>query len=145
MGKSIFQMYETSEQAENEGQWLNYGPGPNGKDQRVLVARMGPSNKKFSVAYERFTREFGKQMDVNSLEDETVRAATAHIMADTVVLDWDNVCGRDGKPIPYSKTAVYDLLLELHEFMQDLILEARRRENFLAVQDVTDAGKSETS
>lgn len=140
MAKSIYKVFKTSTQAENNGQWFNYGEGPTGRDQRILLARMGPSNKRFSAAYERFQREFGRQVDSGTLANETARAAMVEMMADSIVLNWEGICDENGQELPYSRENVIKVLTDLPEFFHELRDLASKREHYLEQQDREDAG-----
>jgi hypothetical protein len=140
MGKGIYEVFETSLEAENEGQWCDYGEGPSGKKQRILLARMAPSNKKFQAAYDRFQREYGRQSDAGTLANDTARAAMIVMMADSIILQWEGFCDRDGVEMPYCKENVIKLLTDLPDFFTEMREQASGRENFLKIQDVADAG-----
>lgn len=140
MGKSIYEAFKTDATAENEGQWFNYGPGPSGKDQRFLLARMSRSNRRYMAGIQRLHSEYGRQVDAGTIADEVAYPALLRIFCTTVLLDWEGICGESGEELAYSSDAAVMLLTELPDLYQELQSLAQARENFLQQQKEDDAG-----
>lgn len=139
-GKSIYEVFKTSTQAENEGQWFNYGPGPSGRDQRFLLARMSRSNKAYTAAVQRMHSAYGKQIEAGTLADETAFEVLLDVFCSCVLLDWDGIFGPDGKEIAFSKNAAVQLMTDLPDLYQELQALAQKREHYLEKQKEEDAG-----
>lgn len=62
--------------------------------------------------------------------EERIRA-NAEIIADGILRGWgDDVEDIEGKPLPYSREAAIELLIDDPELADGLLSEARRNENF---------------
>jgi hypothetical protein len=139
-GKSIYEAFKTSEQAENEGQWFNYGPGPLGSDQRFLLARTSRANKRYTEAIRRMSEKYGQQIEAKTLSDDVAFEMMLKIFCTTVLIDWDGIAGPDGNELPYSVDAAVMLMRDLPDLYADLQANAGSREHYLQKQLEADAG-----
>jgi hypothetical protein len=140
MSKSIYDAFETSEAAENEGQWFNYGPGPLGEDQRFLLARMARSNKRYTRAVQNFSDRYDRQMQAKTLSEEVAYEAMLDIFCTTVLLDWSGITTRSGEPLPFSVQAAKELMHSLPDLYADLQALAQSREHYRQALNEEDAG-----
>jgi hypothetical protein len=139
-GKSIYDVFKTDEQAENEGAWFNYGPGPSGHDQKFLLARASRSNKKYTKALQRMQERYGKQIESGTLADDTAYELLLKVFCTTVLLDWTGICGQDGVELPYSTETAISLMRELPDLYAELQAHAGSREHFRRVSNEETAG-----
>ncbi|CAH9015483.1 conserved hypothetical protein [Vibrio phage 137E35-1] len=71
-------------------------------------------------------KDKGQKVKEMTIEDLKENAATDAETLKALVIDWENICGSDGKPIEFSKEAFYnaairalDLRKQALEFIQD--------------------------
>jgi hypothetical protein len=139
-GNSIYKVFKTSEQAENEGQWFDYGPGPSGENQRFCLARMGRSNKKYTGAIQRMQTEYGRQLDSGTLADSVAHEVLLHIFCTTILVNWTGICDENDEALPYSVENAKQLLTDLPDLYQELQSLAQSREHYRLQQNEADAG-----
>lgn len=138
--KSIYDAFKTSEQAENEGQWFNYGTGPSGCDQRFLLARTSRANKKYTEAVRRMSEKYGRQIEAGTLADDVAYELMLKIFCSHVLIGWDGITTPDGDDLPYSVNAAMELMRALPDLYEDLQRNAASREHYLQKQVEEDAG-----
>lgn len=112
---SPYKQYKTNESVEQKGIILDYG------DFEIVVARAGGANKRYQLMMEKKTRPF---RNLSSLSDDRLMAILREVYAETVVLSWKNVCGQDGKDIPFSKENFVKLMIDLPDLFRDIIDQA---------------------
>jgi hypothetical protein len=140
-GKNIYEVFKTNEQAENEGLWFGgYGQSPSGRKTRFLLARMSRSNKAYTNAVQRMHDEYGQQLEMGTLDDDTAFELMLDIFVNTVLLDWDGVADRDGNDLPFSKENAKRVLTDLPDLYADLNARANKRDYFLEKRKEEDAG-----
>ena len=141
MAKSIHEAFSTNEQVENEGQWFNFGPSPLGPDQRVKLARMSRSNKKYTTAVQSFSDKYERQLHAKTLAEEVAHEAMLEIFCKTVLVDWEGIPNGDGTELlPYSYENARDLMNTLPEFYKELQELAQAREHYQQQRNEETAG-----
>ena len=121
---SIYEVFETDTTAEETGIKLNYG------EFSFIIARAGGANKRFNKLLERRLEPHQRSIQAGLMDEKLARKILAECFAETVVLGWDNVPDREGKPIAFSKEACAKLLLELPELFDELREQATKASNF---------------
>lgn len=119
---SLFDMFETSTEAEASGIWVPIGPA------RFKIARMGGANSSFKKEAQKRLKPFQSAMD--SLPEKAADELAINLFVDTVLLDWENVIGKDGVVITFSKEAAKALFKLLPNLFAALQAEATKLSNF---------------
>jgi len=145
---SLYKLFKTDENLETDGIWLEYGQNEKGEPIRIKIARAGGHNSAFSKALEKATRPYRKAIQTGMLDNKTADKLYKEVFADTVVLDWINVEGPDGKPMEFKRENV----LKLFEDLPDLFADLREQANNVALfreevreADLGNSGKSSTT
>jgi hypothetical protein len=79
----MFEQFETDENLEKDGVWLDYG------DFRVKVAHTGGANKAYTKMLEEKTRPYRRAIKNSSFSEERSVHILSEIFAKTIVLDWE--------------------------------------------------------
>ena len=117
---SLYKLFKTDENLETDGTWLEYGQNEKGEPIRIKIARAGGHNSAFSKALEKATRPYRKAIQTGMLDNKTADKLYKEVFADTVVLDWINVEGPDGKPMEFKRENVLKLFEDLPDLFADL-------------------------
>lgn len=128
--KSIYDLYETDAARESQGVVLNFGVYG-----KFTVARAGGSNLRYQRAlatksepYRHLIAAKAKKPDEKLLQ--LVRDLSMEAFAETVVLGWEGVTGRDGKAIPFSQAACLKLFRDLPALFDEIQEQASSLANF---------------
>lgn len=121
---ALSKIFKTDKALETKGIWLDYGENDKGKNMRVLVARSGGQNKRFSKALEQATRPYRAAIQNNSLPDNIADKIYLGVFVDTVLLDWENIPDEKGNIVPFSRDAAKSLLNDLPEWFADIKAQA---------------------
>ena len=116
--------YGPDKDAEMNGVWENLAD-----DIRIKVARIG--NPVYQKIWEREIRPYRAQMDRNLLSDEKSNEILTKVMAEAVLLDWENIEYK-GKKFPYTKENAIELLNEFPDFRADVMFLANQQATFRA-------------
>lgn len=119
---SLYDLYETSGEAEANGAWVDLGPSS------FLLARTGGANENFMKTASKRLKPYQAALD--QLSKPAADELAIGIFVDTVLLGWKNVKDRAGNVIEFSKEAAKKLLKELPNLFQVLQAEAGKMSNF---------------
>lgn len=133
--ESIYALFKTDHALEKDGITVNYG-----KFGKFRVARAGGANSRFSKVAEAKMRPIRRQIESGVLPDEEQKRVMAEIFAESVVLGWEGVRGKDGQLLSYSKQACTQLLIDLPDLLMDLNEQAGKLSNFREIELETDKG-----
>lgn len=135
---SFYDIYKTDENLEaGSGVRLDYG-----KSGSIIIHRAGGDNKKYSTVLNAKMRPFRRQLSNGTLDDKTSLKVMAEVYADSVIVGWDKVLGKDGKALPYSRDNVVQLLTDLPELFRDIQEQATTVSNFRKDEDEADSKNS---
>lgn len=135
---SLYSMFETNEAQELDGFELILFDGD---DQiKFTLARAGGSNKKFANRMQALLRPYERAIKNGTMPDEKAAEILSQTLAETVILDWENVCDRDGNPLPFTAAAAKQLLTDLPELRNVILEEAQKSVNFIAEEVETNSG-----
>ena len=127
---SIYDLFATDPKAEAEaGLVLEYGSFG-----RITIRRAGGANKAFARALESKLRPYRRQMQAGTLDETLAERLLAEVYAETVLLGWENIHGRDGQDIAFSHRAAAQLLTDLPELFRDVQEQAQKAANFRAAE-----------
>lgn len=139
---NLRRIFGTDSGAESAGVWFDYDLGDGSPPVRVKVARAGGSNEKMSRVADAKWKPYRRQLALDALDPKTEKRITAEIYAESVILDWENVEGDDGKPLPFTKENVVEALLALPDFFAEVVRQSSRIANFRALDREEDAKNS---
>lgn len=114
---SPYTQFETDAALETEGVVLDYG------EFRIRIARAGGANKKFAKVLEAKLKPYRRQIANDTLDEEVARRIQIEAYADAIVLGWDDMKGRDGKPLAFSR----DNCIRLFNDLPDLFADVREQ------------------
>lgn len=125
--------FATDPELELNGVWVEIGQGA-----RVKVART--NNKRYTERMQALMRPHRRQLRMGQLDDEVFDAILIRVVAETVLLDWENL-EDGGKPIPYNTENAMRLMTEFPDFRNVVAEIAQEMETFRAVE-LADAEKN---
>ncbi len=131
---NLYEMFETSDRLETEGIWAQVG------DARFLLARAGGANSKFTKMVEAKMRPHRRQAQAGTLDQGTRERIAMEAFVDSVLLGWENVTGKDGKPIEFSRDAARALFTDLRDLHELLVQESMEYANYRQALLEDDAG-----
>ncbi|KKK99502.1 hypothetical protein LCGC14_2632120 [marine sediment metagenome] len=114
---TVYEAFGTDTDLEKKGIWLDYG------DFKILVARAGGDNKKFSKRMETLTRPYRRAIQTETLATGKADELVMQAFAQTVVLGWEGVTDKEGNSIEFSSVAC----LKLFEDLPDLFIDVREQ------------------
>lgn len=135
MTTSLYEMYETNIDRETSGITLDFGDAG-----KIQVARAGATNKAFAQMLEAKTRPHRRQMDTDTMPYGVADRIMREVFAETVVLGWSGIHGKDGEVIEYSVEACIKLFEDLPDWFTQVREEAAKFSNFRAAGIEADAG-----
>ncbi|QDP61608.1 MAG: hypothetical protein Tp138OMZ00d2C19078261_69 [Prokaryotic dsDNA virus sp.] len=80
---SMYDMFAADEHLEAEGVWVDYG------DFRVLLARAGGANKKYTKYMETKSKPFRRAIQAGAMPEKRSRELLFDVYATTVIKDWE--------------------------------------------------------
>jgi hypothetical protein len=107
-------LFGTSEDAEKEGVWIDYG------DIRVKVARAGGRNVKYQKVLEAESKPHKRALQTDSMPEDQARAMLMRVYSKTVVLDWENVDDGEGNIIPCTEENILAMFKEFPDFFLEI-------------------------
>ncbi len=136
--KTIFDMFDTDENVETSGVWINYGNGI-----RILVARAGGSNKRFETLIRNLTKPHRKSIKGETIDEDTLTDILQEAYAKAVVLKWEGVTDKSGAVMACTVENIKKLFQMLPALWNDLREFAADFRNFLHnEEDVDEAVKN---
>lgn len=133
--ENIYEMFETDDQLEASGVWIDYG-----KAGSFLVGRMGGANTKFAQVFEAKMRPYRRQLDNKTLPLDVAEKVLRESFIEACLMGWENVKDRKGKAIKFSKAAADKLFQDLPDLFTDLHTQASQMANFKVEEVEEDAG-----
>lgn len=140
---SLYKTFDQDTSLETKGLWVNYG------DFRVLIARAGGANQKFTDKLQAAMKPYRHQIDNDTLSQKTAEDVLMETYAATVVLGWEskNDAGewvptlpdRDGVAMECTPANVKKVFKALPEFFKDIQQLASKAASFKRTQEDADA------
>jgi len=125
--------FKTDKVKELEGIWETLDG-----DTRVKIARYG--NPKMVAVYNKYPRVIRSRIESGLVDDEDTRAITSHVMAQSILLDWEKVL-ENGEEVPYTQENAKRILMEYEEFRK-LIWEISQEAALFHAEDVSKTSKN---
>jgi hypothetical protein len=94
--------------------------GANAKFQRVASAKLAPHRRK---------------IEAGVMDEAEANAIWADIYSEAVIVGWDGVVDRDGKPLPFNKKNCVQVLTDVPHILKDVMKCAEDVEMFKAAQE----------
>ena len=125
---SIFDLYETDRDAEENGKWFDEQFGP----EIAMKIRRYSSEKSRKMRESIFKAALKAYKTADKIPEALATDLAAKHLAEAVVTDWKGIFGRDGVEIPFSTDRAYELFSQLPDFARDVILVSIGQDNFKA-------------
>jgi hypothetical protein len=123
---SLFAQFGTDAAKEAEGVEVKFGPNPDKTIPTFVIARAGRGNPAYAKDLEKSLRPVKRQMEMETLDNETAEAILMGVFIRTVLRGWSHVQDRDGKEIAFSEQAARDLFTQLPELYTQLSQDAQK-------------------
>lgn len=124
-------LYGTDKEKENNGVWQDFGDGI-----KMRIARVG--NENYKKLFQRLSKPHRKAIRGGRLSEEVAEKLMIKCLAETVLLDWENV-EVDGELLPYSKDNAFRVLTDFRDVKESVEDYANDMEIFLQEQREEDA------
>lgn len=141
MGLNLYKEYESDENVEVDGAWIDLGDGA-----KVKVARWGNPNHEKVI--ERLRRPYRSMIrSGRDLPKQVSDRIATESLAEAILLGWEGLLDRKGKAIPYSKENALNLLSDpaLKDFRETISSIALQAETFRKESLETAAGNSKST
>lgn len=117
------------DQSEN---WVSV-PDDNDVDVRFKLAFVNGPNSEYGKELEKAVRPHRRKhlrKGQPAIDPDVLKGILVDVFARTILLDWENVCDRQGNPVPYTHENAVRLLTELPVLYDILQIEASEISNF---------------
>ena len=135
---SLYKQYATDANLEKTGIELQYGENANGDEIIIRVARAGGSNTAYTKRMEALVKPYRRQIQAETIDNKVLEKLVMQAFAETVVLGWENVEGRDGTVLEFNVANVIQLFTDLPDLFKDVQEQAQKavlfREDILEVE-----------
>lgn len=139
---SLYKQFKTEEKFEQDGIFVEYGTGANGKPITFRVARAGGSNQKYLKLLETRTKPYRRQIQNDTLDNKLAERIFLEVFVDSVLIGWENVEDAAGAPLPFNRDNAIKLFTDLPELYNDLREQAAKSASFRAETKEADAKNS---
>ena len=116
---SLKNKFGTNKQAEVDGAWVEVCRNDDGSICRVKIRRSGRRNAAYLKALEKAAKPY-KNIGLDNLDAETDAKIMRNVLAEAVIVGWENVQLVDGENLEFSRENVLCVLEELPD-LQDFI------------------------
>lgn len=129
---SLYTQFGTDSNLETSGILLQYGQNSQGKDICIRIARAGGNNKQYQKRMETLIKPYRRQIQNETISNDLMEKLVQQAFAETVVLGWENVEGKDGKPLEFNVDNCIALFKDLPDLFKDIQDQAQRSALFKA-------------
>ena len=129
---SLYAQFGTDKNLECTGILLQYGQNSQGKDICIRIARAGGSNKQYQKRMEALVKPYRRQIQNETISNDLMEKLVQQAFAETVVLGWENVEDKDGKPMEFTVDNCLNLFKDLPDLFKDIQDQAQRSALFKA-------------
>lgn len=130
---NLWEQFEADEDMEKSGIWLEVGETDDHLPIRFLIARAGVSNPKYMKVLQAKMKPIQRLLENDLLEAKASVDVMKKVFSEAIVLNWENVMDRDGKPMPFSKENCLMLFNKLPDLFAHIQAEASKLANFRKV------------
>ncbi len=122
---SIFDLYETNQDAEENGKWFSeFGPEIDIKIRRFTSAKSRKVREALFKPHLKQYKTFEKIPEAISEE------LTCRHLADGVVTDWRGIFDREGKEVPFAPDMAFELFTKLPDLAKEVVLLSINMDNY---------------
>ena len=122
---SIFDLYETNQDAEENGKWFSdFGPEIKIKIRRFTAAK---SRKVREALFKPYIKQY---RTADKIPEDIAEDLTCQHLAQGVVTDWSGVFDRDGNEVPFTADSAHDLFTKLPDFTKEVLLMSLNMDNY---------------
>lgn len=114
---STYSKFENDSTLEQGGITLDLGQAG-----KFVIARAGGANKSFAKKFHQLTKPIRRAIQTESVDEKTSLDILIDVYVETILIGWEGVTDREGKPFPFSKVNAKKLFSDL----PDLFAEIRR-------------------
>lgn len=137
---NLYKQFQTDKKLENEGVFIEYGPNSKDEPIRFRVARMGPSNLRYSKMMEQRLKPYRRQIQTETIDSKLADKMMLEIFVDTILLSWEGVESEDGVKLEFNRETAIKLFTDLPDLYDDLREQAGKAALFRAEINRVDAG-----
>ncbi len=147
----LYAQFATNDKEEADGVWLEYGmtaptpEAPEGLPIRIRIARAGGKNLDFNKALEKATKPHRKALAAGSMSLDLLENIYRAVFIAHCVKGWQNVSGRDGKPLAFTGDNVLQVFKDLPDLYSDVKEQANSLSLFREEEREVDLGNSGVS
>lgn len=131
---SPYDLFSTDSKKETSGVEVDYG------DFQITIARASAANRKYQKTLAAKTKPIRRALAAGKADPKRVVAIMREVFAESVVLGWKGVKGKDGKNLPFNVKNCIQLFRDLPEFFADIQDQASGIELFREDDLENDAG-----
>lgn len=124
--KTLYQAFGTEKVYETEGVTLDFGAA------RFRVRRAGGSNRKFLTTMSAKLRPHRRAIAAGTMDEDVANDIQLEIYYETVVIGWEGVTDREGKPLEYNLANFKMVMRDLPDLWATLREETDNMKNFQA-------------
>ncbi len=134
---SIYDSFETDEQLEKDGAWIEIGD----MSFKLRYAGAGTTNKQFTKAFDAVSRPYRRgQNGTVQIPENKATEIFYELYAKHVVVDWKGVVGKDQEEVPYSIENCVKIFRDLPKFFLTIKGMAEEIEHFKGEQLEAESG-----
>ena len=135
---SIYKKFETNKERETKGITVEYHDeeNPEAPPAKFVIARSGGSNAAYAKMLDVETKPLRRSLAAGTIPVATLQRVNRKCFVETCLLGWENVIGKDDKPIPFSKAAAAALFEDLPDLAEDLMAQAANASLFRYDEEV---------
>lgn len=132
---TVFDMFSTDRDAEENGKWIVLAPGVEMKIRRFKSRHTTRVREALEKPFERLRKN-------GALPQDTMEKIVHQVLCESTVVDWrgEALIDQNGNPMPFSPQAVDDLLTALPELRDEVTSHALRMDNYRVEDDKTTEG-----
>jgi hypothetical protein len=127
---SVFKSYKTDSKLERDGVWLDFGLNAHDEPVRFLVARAGPSNKTYTMAMERASKPFKRQIANDTFTVAQADQLMLPVFVDTIVLAAVGLEDENDQPMEGTKENILKIFQRLPDLYYDVREQASKAATF---------------
>lgn len=127
---SIYKSFGTDKNAEISGVWYVADTLEDGKEVRFKLARKGRMNKAFVKSLDKRVEPYRRAMELNKLSTEKNNELGIEVFCESILMAWENVIGREGKPLEFNFENAVQLMKDLPDLYDILNAKAMSADTF---------------
>lgn len=135
---SIYKKFETNKDRELKGITVEYHDDdkPEEPPAKFMIARAGGSNIEYAKMLDRETKPYRRSLAAGTVAVSTMQKISRKCFIHTCLIGWENVFGKDGAPIVFSKEEATKLFEDLPDLAEDLMTQSSNASLFRYDEDV---------